>query len=130
MINPGEVQTFIGNVGLLDLVAALILVVAGLFLLTAALGTFWLKDSLQRMAAISKGAIGGAIVIALVTGMLDFRVTTWWQVIIVIAFLILTMPIASQLIGRAAYRRPQEIDNATCFSPDADPQTWQNSIIS
>ena len=124
MIDFDKLAEVVSHVGLLDLAGSIMLIVASVFLMTAALGTLWLKDSLQRMAAISKGAIGGAIVIALAVGLNHNSTMVWWQIFLVISFLILTMPIASQLIGRAAYRHSKEIDPSTNFSPDATPQTW------
>ncbi|CAN5610586.1 hypothetical protein BH23BAC4_BH23BAC4_02780 [soil metagenome] len=84
---------------------SLMLVVGGLFALVAALGIVRLPDLFMRMHAATKAGTLGASLILLAAALVydDFGVTS--RAIATIFFLFLTAPIASHVIGRAAYFR-------------------------
>ena len=95
-------------------VIGIVMMAAGvLFLLIAAIGLVRLPDALQRMHSATKaGTLGTALVIlgALLVG----EVARPQTGLLTILFLLVTLPLGAQLLGRAAYlsRTPIEgIDN-------------------
>lgn len=85
-------------------ILSLVLKVAGVvFLFAAALGLVRFRDALQRMHASTKtGTIGAGLVLAGTV----LRVESVEGVVIgvlAIVFLLLTVPVAGHLLGRAAY---------------------------
>ncbi len=83
---------------------AIVLKLAGVgFLLLAALGVLRFSDPFQRMHASTKaGTLGAGLVVA---GAM-VAIGTWGAVLIgmgTILFLLLTVPVAGHLLGRAAY---------------------------
>ncbi|SOD89224.1 monovalent cation/H(+) antiporter subunit G [Caenispirillum bisanense] len=87
-----------------DLIVAALLLAGGFFALVAALGVVRLPDVFIRMHASTKaGTLGGGLILAAVAvSQWEAGVTT--RVVLIIAFLLVTAPIAAHLIGRAAYR--------------------------
>jgi multicomponent Na+:H+ antiporter subunit G len=86
-----------------EIVTALLLWFGGLFTLTAAVGVLRFPDLFTRMHAAAKtGTIGmAACVLALAVYFEDFGVRA--QAALIIMFFFITAPIASHMIGRAAY---------------------------
>ena len=91
-------------------VLGLILMGAGvLFLLVAAIGLVRLPDALQRMHSATKaGTLGTALVI--LGAMLTGEVARPESGLLTIIFLLVTLPLGAQLLGRATYvaRTPLE----------------------
>jgi multicomponent Na+:H+ antiporter subunit G len=86
-------------------VAAVIVAALGIILMmVAGIGLLRMPDLLTRMHASSKaGTLGAALVLlAVALHFGDAAVTV--RVVVVCAFLLLTAPIASHVIARAAYR--------------------------
>lgn len=83
-------------------IAAMILMAAGAaFLLIAAIGVIRLRDPLQRMHSATKaGTLGAALLLigTAMSGAID-RGNGLWTIL----FLLLTLPIGAQLLGRASY---------------------------
>lgn len=86
----------------MDILAALLLIAGTLLMLIAAVGIIRLSDPLQRMHSATKAGTLGTVL--LVTGVLigtdDAPVSTG---ILAILFLMFTLPLAAQLLGRATY---------------------------
>jgi multicomponent Na+:H+ antiporter subunit G len=81
-----------------------LLMLSGAFLIfIASLGLIRMPDLFLRMSATSKAATLGAGLMLLATALYfnDFAITV--RVISIIAFLMLTIPVAAHMIGRAAY---------------------------
>jgi multicomponent Na+:H+ antiporter subunit G len=100
------------------MIAALggILVVAGaLLLLVAAWGVIVLPDALARQHAATKA---GTLALALVCvgAMLIARDPAWtWRLLLILGFLLATLPVASHLLARATVREAgldHEVDAA------------------
>ena len=87
-----------------EFLVALFLLIGGLLSLVAALGLIRLPDLFTRMHAATKtGTVGvSAIVIGMMIHFGNLTVTS--RGILVIAFFLLTAPVAAHMIGRAAYR--------------------------
>ena len=89
---------------ILSWILSVLLLAGCLFTVVAALGIVRLPDFFMRMHAATKaGAFGGSIIL-LVAGIGLGMVSVWIEAILVIVFFYLTMPVASHMIGRSAYR--------------------------
>ena len=86
-----------------EILVAVLLIIGSSFSLLAAVGVARMPDVFSRMQASTKSATLGAgtvlLAVAIHFGML--AVTT--QVLLIIAFLVLTAPVAAHAIARAAY---------------------------
>ena len=101
------------------LLATLLLAIGVAFITIASLGVARLPDVLQRMHAATKaGGIGASLVVlgALVAGSAVRPVTG----ILTIAFMLLTLSVASQLLARAAYLSGAPIEGLERGDPLAD----------
>ncbi len=75
------------------------------FVFVAALGVYRFPDFYTRMHAATKaGAFGGAN-LAIAAALEFANVSTVIQAILIVAFFYITTPVASHLLGRAAYLR-------------------------
>lgn len=73
------------------------------FVVIAALGLLRFPDLYTRMHAAAKaGAFGGSIIF-LVAAIAFGQGVVWLEIILIILFFYLTTPVASHMIGRAAY---------------------------
>lgn len=93
--------------------AGVLLMAAGVaFLLIAAIGLVRLPDALQRMHSATKaGTLGTALVI--VGAMLLGEVARPQTGLLSILFLLVTLPAAAQLLGRATYVTRTPLDGIT-----------------
>jgi multicomponent Na+:H+ antiporter subunit G len=75
-----------------------------LIILLAAVGIIRLPDALSRQHAATK-ATTVAVMLFVVGTMLIVRQADWaWRLLVILCFLLLTLPLASHILGRAAYR--------------------------
>lgn len=88
---------------LLDIVVMLLAVVGTAFAVLAAVGLIRLPDLYTRMQAASKGSTLGAIGVLLAAGVHFGEADIVVRALLVVAFLMLTVPIAAHLIARAGY---------------------------
>ena len=88
---------------ILEILAGLLLLGGGGFSLISALGVLRLPDVLIRMHASSKAGTVGAGMILLAVAVLYGGGEIVARAIAAIFFLLLTVPVASHMIGRAAY---------------------------
>jgi multicomponent Na+:H+ antiporter subunit G len=88
---------------ILEILASLLLLGGGAFSLISALGVLRLPDVLIRMHASSKAGTVGAGMILLAVAVLYGGGEIVARAIAAIFFLLLTVPVASHMIGRAAY---------------------------
>lgn len=88
---------------MIDLIVILLLLAGSGFALVAAIGVWRLPDAMMRMHASSKaGTLGGSLLfVAVAFGLGDFATAV--RAVAGIAFLLLTAPVASHLIGRSTY---------------------------
>ncbi len=119
--------------GILDIAAAVLLVVAALLTLAAAIGLWRLPDPLSRLHAGTKPQILGLtlVVIAIALSLRDPVVLL--MLVPVVVFQLLTAPIAAHMVGRAGYRNGDfdpghlEIDE---LADDIDAARAQEAIDS
>ncbi|NNJ70238.1 MAG: monovalent cation/H(+) antiporter subunit G [Kiritimatiellales bacterium] len=87
-----------------EILVTVFLLAGGLLSLVAAVGVIRLPDLFIRMHAATKtGTVGvSAVTIAMMIHFANITVTS--RGVLVIAFFLLTAPVAAHMIGRAAYR--------------------------
>jgi len=110
-----------------DLIVSILIVLGGGFAAIAGLGLLRLPDVLIRMHASTKaGTLGvGLIVLGVSVHFTNSLVIT--KALLIIAFLLLTAPVAAHLIGRAAYRRKIPLWDRTVYD-DAAMGTRDNAV--
>jgi multicomponent Na+:H+ antiporter subunit G len=86
-----------------DAATVLLLCVGTFLLLVAGIGVVRLPDTFLRMSASSKASSLGAgfILLAVATSAAEFGVTV--RALAGLVFLVMTVPVAAHMIGRAAY---------------------------
>jgi multicomponent Na+:H+ antiporter subunit G len=97
-----------------------VLVILGLALLIiAAAGLFLLPDALSRQHAATKSGTL-ALALILIGAALWAQQPGWaWRVVVILVLLLLTLPVASQMLARAAAREAYRDDQLT-NTPHAD----------
>lgn len=81
-----------------------ILLVSGTFFaLVAAIGVLRFPDLYMRLSATSKAATLGTSFILGATALYFFNISITAKILAIVAFLLLTAPVAAHMIGRAAY---------------------------
>lgn len=92
----------------------LVLIGAGSALLVvAALGLFLLGDALARQHAATKAGTLALGVLLIGTAMVGGGPGWWWRVGLIVPLLMITLPVASHMLARAAARElfsPEELD--------------------
>jgi len=83
----------------MTILAMILMTLGAVFLLVAAIGVIRLPDPLQRMHSATKaGTLGSALL--LIGVMLSGTVQVGGTALLTIVFLLLTLPIGAQLLGR------------------------------
>lgn len=85
-------------------IAALLMVVGGVFSLLAAIGLLRLPDLYTRMHAASKAGVVGAGLILLAVALVSFDGAVALRAMLGILFLVLTTPVSAHLLARAAFK--------------------------
>lgn len=88
----------------LDVLAAICLVGAGLLSVAAGVGLIRFPDVLSRMHAATKPQVLGLMLIVAAIALSERSITTLLMLIPVVLFQMLTAPISAHMIGRAGYR--------------------------
>jgi len=94
---------------LLDILNGAVLLLGGVFCLLAALGILVMPDVYTRMQAASKAVTLGACTILLVAVLTMSGVGVVARGLLVCLFLAITIPAATHLLARAAYRRNEPL---------------------
>ncbi|MDF1628546.1 MAG: monovalent cation/H(+) antiporter subunit G [Alcanivoracaceae bacterium] len=84
-------------------IAALLLMAGSLLMMLAALGAVRMPDLLMRMHATTKAGALGSGLIMLAAAVFFGSAEVWARVLAIIAFIMLTAPVAAHMIGRAGY---------------------------
>ncbi|MCC1496057.1 monovalent cation/H(+) antiporter subunit G [Alcanivorax sp. 1008] len=84
-------------------IAAPLLLAGSLLMLLAALGALRMPDLLMRMHATTKAGALGSGLIMLAAAVFFGSAEVWARVLAIIAFIMLTAPVAAHMIGRAGY---------------------------
>ncbi|GAB3605582.1 hypothetical protein GCM10027413_09910 [Conyzicola nivalis] len=89
---------------ILDLLAAICLLLGALLSLAAGVGLVRFPDALSRMHAATKPQILGLIFVVLAIALESREWSTLLLLIPVVLFQMLTAPISAHMVGRAGYR--------------------------
>lgn len=90
--------------GILDIAAAVLLIVAALLTLAAAIGLWRFPDPLSRLHAATKPQILGLVLVVLAIALSARSATVLLLLVPVVALQLLTAPISAHMVGRAGYR--------------------------
>ena len=93
-----------GGVNMLEIIAGILLIMGGFFVLVAAVGILRLPDILMRMHASTKAGTLGAGLILLAVAFTYAEIGIVSRSLATIIFILLTAPVAAHTIGRAAYQ--------------------------
>jgi multicomponent Na+:H+ antiporter subunit G len=117
------------------LLAEIIIVVGALFALLAAVGVHRFPDVFTRMHTASKATSLGLVLVVIGTAIIIFPERGISKLAVVAVFQLLTIPVASHLVGRAAYADPNttpvittvdELRGATTLDdPGRAPGSWE-----
>lgn len=89
---------------ILSPLSSVLMLLGSLFILLAAIGLVRFPDTLIRMAAVSKASTLGLLLLLTGVAIQQTELETILLIVFMMAFTLLTTPVASHLIGRAAYR--------------------------
>jgi multicomponent Na+:H+ antiporter subunit G len=85
-------------------VGALLLVLGVLLLMVAAAGLFLLPDALSRQHAATKSGTLSLGLILVGAALYSGAPGWWWRVAVILVMLLITLPVASHMLARAAAR--------------------------
>ncbi|TSI13257.1 monovalent cation/H(+) antiporter subunit G [Brevibacterium aurantiacum] len=89
---------------ILDIISAVLILLGGVLSLAAALGLLRFGDLLSRMHASAKPQILGLLTVAVAIAIQYPAWSTVTTLAIVISFQLVTIPVATHMVGRAGYR--------------------------
>lgn len=92
-----------------DIVTAILIVCGGLFAAAAALGMLRMPDMIIRMHASTKAGTLGAGLIFTAVAIQAVDVGLALRAVAALVFLLITGPVATHVIARAAYRRGMKL---------------------
>ncbi|MCU0906546.1 MAG: monovalent cation/H(+) antiporter subunit G [Rhodobacteraceae bacterium] len=93
-------------------VASLLMILGAVILVIAAWGVIRLPDALARQHAATKAATLAIVVFALGV-LVALPAIEWvWRLLVLVGFLLATLPVASHLLARAAMREMRQQDEA------------------
>lgn len=96
---------------MLDALVSVFLLAGGVLLLIAAWGVIALPDALSRQHAATKAGTF-ALAMVCIGAMLFALDWAWsWRILLVLGFLLATLPVASHLLARAAVRESNLVPN-------------------
>lgn len=105
---------------LIDIAAAVLVVLGALLSLVAGLGVLRFPDALSRLHAGTKPQVLGLVCIVLAIALATRTGTALLLLIPVVLFQLLTAPIAAHMIGRAGYRTKNLRDDLLLVDELAD----------
>jgi multicomponent Na+:H+ antiporter subunit G len=100
---------------MIEIPAAILIMIGSLFCLIAAVGMIRLPDTLIRMHAATKAGTLGAGLILAGAALYFTGLGLVLRALLTLMFIFLTAPVAAHLIGRAAYRSGIELFSRTCI---------------
>lgn len=88
---------------MIEIVSALLMLLGAGFMFVAALGVLRMPDLLTRMHATTKAGVLGAGLMLLGVALYFWDIGVTARAVAIVAFTMLTAPVAAHAIGRAAY---------------------------
>ena len=86
-----------------ELVVGIILILGALLVAIAALGVLRMPDLFLRMSTATKGSVVGLVVVLLGCALYFGDVAAWAKATWTVVLMVLTLPVAAHMIGRAGY---------------------------
>jgi len=86
-----------------DIVVTVFMFIGAFFMFVAALGVLRMPDLFMRLSTTTKAATLGAMSLLLATACYFGDYSISGRIAAIIAFIVLTAPVAAHMIGRAAY---------------------------
>lgn len=86
---------------MIELTGSLIILIGAIFLLLASIGIYRMPDSYDRIQTGTKATTLGMMLVFI--GMIFFHPDWIWKMIVLIYFVILTNPVSSHALARAAH---------------------------
>jgi len=94
---------------MIDIIAGLLVLGGSAFVFIAGLGVYNLPDTLNRMHASTKAGTLGSILSLIATALVFAEGSVTARVVAIIAFLLLTAPVAAHMIGRATVHLQRDL---------------------
>jgi len=88
----------------MSLLGTLLLLLGGIVLVIAAWGVVILSDALARQHAATKAGSLALTLIGLGAALVRPEIEWLWRLLLIVGFLLITLPVASHLLARAALR--------------------------
>lgn len=89
---------------ILDIISAALILLGGVLSLAAAVGLLRFGDLLSRMHASAKPQVLGLLMVAVAIGIQYPTWSTVTTLAIIVSFQLVTIPVATHMVGRAGYR--------------------------
>lgn len=89
---------------MMTLLASIFLIIGGLLLIIATWGVIILPDALSRQHAATKAGTLALTAVCLGAILMTGNFAWFWRLSLIAVFLLVTLPVASQLLARAAVR--------------------------
>ena len=86
-----------------DLVVGFFFILGSLLTAIAALGVIRMPDLFLRMSTTTKGSVFGLVLVLLGSALYFGDVAVWAKAGATVLFMVLTLPVAAHMIGRAGY---------------------------
>jgi len=106
----------------MTLAATLFLLLGGLVLVIAAWGVVILPDALARQHAATKAGTLALALVGLGAALMRPEIEWLWRLLLIVGFLLVTLPVASHLLARAALREAG-LTEAARHAPRIDTPT-------
>lgn len=104
----------------MELAGAIIVLIGSIFLFLGALGLLRMPDSFNRIQAGTKASTLGTL---LSLAGLIFLMPAWWgKLLVLIMFIILTNPVSSHVLARAAHHIKTPLTRKTVVDKYADEE--------
>lgn len=112
-----------------DVVEGALLLVGCVFMLLAAVGILRMPDLFTRLQVTSKASVLGmtCILLAAATHFAEPAITT--RAVVIIAFVVLTMPVATHLLARAGYATNVPLSPETVVNELAGHYDWATHTL-
>ena len=115
---------------MIEIFSAILLVIGAFFMGIAALGVLKFPDTYSRMHAATKAVSFGAGLMFLSAALYFNSLLIWIKVSLIISFIFLTIPVASNMIGRAAYLLQVPLWKGSVIDEMQDKYNFENRTLS
>jgi len=88
---------------ILDIISGIILLIGSIFIFLSAVGLLKMPDLYMRTSVVTKSATLGVGLVLLGTAVFFHEVGVYARAVLIIIFVYMTAPVASHIIGRAAF---------------------------